>query len=60
MQIKMNMEHWLNNKENEKQRYWERKLSQCHSVHHIRQHYLGSKPGVRIERPATNSHGTTE
>jgi len=38
-----------------KQKHWEAGLSECHFVHH-KSHmgYLGSNPGLRGERPATD------
>jgi len=31
--MKMNMEHWWNDADRGKRKYWERNLLQCHCVH---------------------------
>jgi hypothetical protein len=32
--MEMTVEHWWNDTDRGKQKYWERNLSQCHFVHH--------------------------
>jgi hypothetical protein len=34
VEIQMNVEHWWNDADRGKLKYWERNLSQCHFVHH--------------------------
>jgi hypothetical protein len=33
-ETKMSMEHWWNDTERGEPNYWEKKLSECHFVHH--------------------------
>jgi hypothetical protein len=59
--ITMSMQHWRNDTDREKQKYPDRNLSNYHhSTINLTWSDLGSKPGLRGERPATNllSHGT--
>jgi len=57
----MNMEHWWNDNDGEKQRCSERNLLQCHFVHHnLTSSGLEPNPDIRGEIPTTNrrTHGT--
>ena len=60
IQMQMNMEDQWDDTESGKPKYSEKNLSQCHYVHQ-ESHGLGSKTGLRGERPASNclSQGTT-
>ena len=48
----ISMEQWWNDTDRGKLKYWEKNLSQCHSVHHKSQ--LGSNEGLRGKRWATD------
>ena len=53
--------HWGNDTDRGNPKYLDKNLSHCHIVHHkSRRTDLGSNPGIRGERRATNrlSHGT--
>ena len=51
----MGMEHWWNDTDRGKLKYWERNLSQCHFVYkNLRETGLGSKPCLRGEKQATD------
>jgi hypothetical protein len=51
----INVERWLDDTEKGKQEHWETDLSHCHFFHYkSHMDYLGSNPGLRGERPATD------
>jgi len=50
----MNMQHWWNDTDRRKQKYWERNLSQWRFVHHKSHTDLVLNPGFRSVRPETN------
>jgi hypothetical protein len=48
--MKASMEHWRNNSENEKRKYPDKNLFQCHFAHDsLARTDLGSNPGLRCE-----------
>jgi hypothetical protein len=52
--MKTNMEHWCNDTDRGKPKYWDEKRAQCHFVHH--KYYwtdTGSSSGFQDERPET-------
>jgi hypothetical protein len=57
----MGMEHWWNDTDRRKPKYWERNLSHCHSVHqkcHTKWPWI--EPGLPRLKPVTSSSYLTE
>jgi hypothetical protein len=50
----MSLEHWWNDMDRGKQKYWEKTPSECHSFHHISLWTgLRPNPGLHNEKPVT-------
>jgi len=50
------MEHWWNNTDRGKRKYWEKNLSQCHFVHHAPHMDC---PGTKPVAPVVIGRGLT-